>query len=151
MTERILRRTRAVARGALRAEPTNLSDINSRLQSIADIRKNMLEELEQVTALEKEVEELMAKGKIQEHEAFGLVAQFVEVKSNSSTEIDPAVLRKQLKTDKDFFSCVKVQMTAVKQFLSEREIAAIAKITPGKVTGTKFQVIQPKTKVGKGK
>lgn len=151
MTERIIRRSRGPLRGAGRTEPTNLSDINDRLQSIANIRKNMLEELEQVTALEKEVEELMAKGKIQEHEAFGLVAQFVEVKSNSSTEIDPAVLRKQLKSDKDFFSCVKVQMTAVKQFLSEREIAAIAKITPGKVTGTKFQVIQPKTKVGKGK
>lgn len=150
MTERIIRRTRAVARGALRQENTVLADINERMQSIAQKRLEMVSALEEIDTMEREVESLMKSAKMNEHEAFGLLAQFVEVKTNDSREITVEELRKAMKNDKEFFACLKVQLTPLKQFFTELEIRNMGKFTPGKVTGTKFQIIQPKAKVGKG-
>lgn len=150
MTERIIRRTRAVARGALRQENTVLADINERMQSIAQKRLEMVSALEEIDTMEREVESLMKSAKMNEHEAFGLLAQFVEVKTNDSREITVEELRKAMKNDKEFFACLKVQLTPLKQFFTELEIRNLGTFHPGKVTGTKFQIIQPKAKVGKG-
>lgn len=148
--DRIIRRTRAVARGALRQEDSHVKDIDERLQSIALARLAMATQLEEIAGWEREVEALMKQAKMSTHEAFGLVAEFVEVKTNQTKEVTVEACRKALKNDKDFYACLKVQLTTLKTFLSENEIDRIAKITPGKVTGQKFQIIQPKTKVGKG-
>lgn len=150
MAERIIRRTRAVARGALRKENTVNKDIDERMQSIAQHRALLLESQEEINRLEAEVKGIMENAKMEEHECMGLLAHFVETKSNSSTFVDPKKLRAVLKKDEDFYACVKVQAGELKTYLSEKEIANIAKITPGKVTGTKFEIIQPKTTVGKG-
>jgi prefoldin subunit 5 len=149
--ERILRRTRAVSRGALRAVPTNTGDIEERMQSIARLQTEMTEKAEEVSRLTAEVEELMTTAKKTTHEAFGLVAEFVDVKTNSSTEVTVDAARKALKKDSEFYSVLKVQMAPLKKLLSEREITAISKVTPGAVTGTKFVITQPKKKVGKSK
>lgn len=150
MSERIIRRTRAVARGALRQENTVLADINERMQSIAQKRLEMASALEDIDTLEREVEGLMKTAKMNEHEAYGLLAQFVEVKTNDKREITPAQLHKVLPKQADFDACVKVQLGALSTFLTEQEISKLGTFTAGKVTGTKFQIIQPKAKVGKG-
>jgi hypothetical protein len=146
----MIRRTRAVARGALRKVDTHNDDIDERMQSIARHRASVLESQQEINRLEGEVEALMKEAKQEEHECMGLVAHFIETKSNASTYVDPMKLRKVLKDDKEFYACVKVQTGELKTFLSEKEIANIAQVTPGKVTGTKFEIIQPKTAVGKG-
>lgn len=151
MSERIIRRTRAVARGVLRQENNHIKDIDERMQSIARIRQEMLAAAQQISELEKEVEELMKKGKLEEHQYLDLLAHFVETKTNASTFVDPKVLYAKLKDKNDFFSVVKVQVGELKSVMTEKEIEAVAKITPGKVTGTKFEIIVPKDKAGRGK
>jgi hypothetical protein len=85
-----------------------------------------------------------------DYEAYGLRAEFVDTKTNDKREITVEELRKAMKNDKDFFACLKVQLTPLAQFFTELEISKMGTFTAGKVTGTKFQIIQPKTKVGKG-
>lgn len=147
--ERIIRRTRRVAAGHLRAEPTNLGDINTRMQSIADSEREIANQLELIEANKKEIEALMTAAKLEQHEFLGYVAEWVETKTNASTEVTVEAARKAIRNDKDFFSVLKVQMGPLGKVLSENEIKAISKVTPGQVTGKKFQVIVPKKKAGK--
>lgn len=149
--DRIIRRTRVVARGALRQESTHLGDINQRMQLIAETEAEIRAKLETIEAAKSEVEDLMKAAKITSHEHLGLVAEWVETKTNSSTEVTVESARKAIRNDKDFFSVLKVQMGPLGKVLSENEIKAISKVTPGAVTGTKFQIVQPKKKAGKGK
>jgi len=147
--ERIIRRTRTVARGVLRQEPTHLGDINQRMQLIAEAEAEIRKTLEAIETAKAEVEDLMKAAKLTTHEHLGLIAEWVETKTNSSTEVSVEAARKAIRNDKDFFSVLKVQMGPLGKVLSENEIKAIAKVTPGQVTGKKFQIMQPKKKAGK--
>lgn len=149
--DRIIRRTRAVSRGVLRQVPTHMGDINERMQLIANAERDIAAKLEEIETAKSEIENLMTAAKMKTHEHLGYVAEFIETKTNEKKDVSVEAARKALKSDKDFYSVLKVQLGALGDVLSEREINAIATVTPGKVTGTKFQVVVPKKKAGKGK
>lgn len=149
MTDRLIRRSRAVRRGALRQEDTVITEIDERMQLIAQNQKTIAELMDQIEADTRFVEEAMSAAKISEHDHAGLLAHWIETKTNASTEYDLAKLLKKL-GQADFMKVVKAQAGEVKKFLSEREIGEVSTTTPGKKTGDKFEIIVPKTKTGKG-
>lgn len=73
-------------------------------------------------------------------------AKIVDVMSKTSKDIDPAKVKDSLGLE-DFMKVVKVSATELKQFMSEREINAVSKITPAKVTGNKLVVSKVEVKV----
>lgn len=78
--------------------------------------------------------------------SFGWVAEIKDVISRESSEIDPKVLFNKCKNREEFFAMVKVQMVAVKDYMSLNEINAIAKKTVAKKTGTKLVIMPAKFK-----
>ncbi len=68
-------------------------------------------------------------------------ARWVQSMGRSSRDVSPEVLFPKMKQE-DFFKVVKVQLQQLGQFLSEREIGAIATTIPAKPGAITF-VVQP--------
>lgn len=146
-TRRITRR-KVVLRNTAREADLVTKQLDTLLQSIATLQQEIENAAQERVDLEKQVEKLMRGNKIKEHEWGELVARIVDVYSRTSKEVDPQKLYNKL-NEKDFFSCVKVQLTELAKIMSEKEIEKIATIEHSKKTGDKFEIIRPKKKVSK--
>lgn len=92
---------------------------------------------------------LMKQAGLEVHEYADWIAYYKEQKTNTSREVDPHKLYNKL-SEKDFFACVKVSLAELATVMTETEINAIAKVTPGQVKGKKFTV-ERKAKKAKGR
>lgn len=146
-TRRITRR-KVVLRTTARDSEKVQKQLDELLQSIAKLQLEVDEATQRKVDFEKQVEKLMRGYKIPKHEWGELVAQIVDTFSRTSKEVDPQKLYNKL-NEKDFFSCVKVQLTELAKIMSEKEIEAIATIEHSKKTGDKFEIVRPKKKVSK--
>lgn len=112
----------------------------------------------EITQIEAEIARLktVLEGEIKEAKIDGYTngvweARFITTMGRMSREIDTVKVRKALK-EEDFLKVVKVQVTELRTYMSEREIDGVSNITPAAPGETKF-VVQPvvHTKSKKGK
>ena len=95
-------------------------------------------EIDRLTkVLEGEIKELKLEG----YTDGSWEARFVTAPTKSTTEIDTAAVQKKL-PPADFLKVVKVQITPLRTFLSEREIGQVSKTIPAKPGAVSF-VVQP--------
>lgn len=131
MTNRIRRVHRTVAKPL---DPKTRRSLLHDLQLIAN-SQDQIAFLQKVVA-EKSLALLegMQKAKLERLEDADSFAEITQSAGKGQNNIDPKVLHdkfKALKKEKDFYACVTVGITKVKDFMSGKEIEAITTFTPG--------------------
>lgn len=149
----MLRRTRTTSRtsvaAARRSRPAPVpkvdytEEIQERLQTIANLERQMEDLQRQRAVAEEEIKEFFKRS------GEDVVSDGIyEVKMHtpagrSSTVIDPKKFQK-FAGDEAFWKCCKIGVTEAKSFLSEKELAKVSTITPG--TAGKPEVVITKIK-----
>lgn len=138
----LLRRLRVVANNAgLRQRQAQQAreEIDLHLKSIATLDDRIDSLLVELNAEHAKVEELLRAAKIDEHSDGRYKAMIEPVATRQSRTVD-AKRFKNAVADKDFWSCIKVNITEAAKILSERELNDISTIEPGKITGYAFKL-----------
>ena len=103
-----------------------------KLHLIAEIQKSIAHHQKTIAAASAELFTEMQKHKLGILESpAGEVAEIVQSAGKGKNMIDPKELRKALEDDKQFYACVDVSVTKVKEFLSGKEFDKIATFIPG--------------------
>lgn len=107
-------------------------EMMDKLKLISEIQKVVEYHLKTAaTARQELLEDMLKYGLTVMETPTGEVGEITQSAGKAKYTIDPVTLRKRLKDDKEFYACISVSVTKVKDFLSGKEYSDIAKFTPG--------------------
>ncbi len=133
MTNRI-RRMRSTANVTAKTGPTarQKAAMLDNLKLIAEIQKSIAFNQKTIAAASSDLMAEMQKYGMEHLESLaGEVAEITQSAGKGKNTIDPKVLREALTKDKEFYACIDVSVTKVREFLSGKEFDRITKFTPG--------------------
>ena len=142
------RRHRPVRRVDATKETTDA--LNALLHEVSTEMRKIDKANERIEQIKEEVGPLLNTLGKESHEFEDMVAKIVKKMTQRSRVVDPMKLYNKL-PEKDFFPCVKVQLEALKNILTDPEIDKIAKITEPQQVGTELKIERAKKAAGKSK
>lgn len=111
------------------AAPRHTKAITEKLKSISELMVDIGKLTAEREAAERELEALLKAASITHFSTPEATADIVTPSGKSSTNIDASKFYDAV-DEKDFWECVTISVTKAKAVLSEREIQAIATVTP---------------------
>lgn len=151
----MIRRTRTTARtsvaAARRTRPAPVpkidyaEEVQERLQTIANLERQMEDLQRQKAVVEEEIKEYYTRsGEELISDGIYEVKKFTPM-GRSSTLIDPQKFKK-FAGDEAFWKCCKIGVTEAREFVSEKEMQKVATIVPGKAGKPEIVITKLKKK-----
>ncbi len=90
----------------------------------------------------RDIQQKMTRYKLSTVAAGEYTGVITRSQGRESTVVDPRVLRKRLRSDDEFYACVKVSITETRKYLGEKELDGIGEKIPASLGEPALKIVQ---------